>query len=312
MAARRRFANLDPVGKRGSGVLLRWALTRERARWPGWLDNPPFPPPGPVAPGQAGITFIGHSTLLLRVGGLTLLTDPQFSLRASPLRWAGPRRVRPPGLALDALPRIDAVLLSHDHYDHMDLPSLRALHERWAPRIVTTTGNARRLARAGIAGATELGWWDSCTLGPAQITATPAQHFSGRTPFDRYSTLWAGFMLATGAGRLLFAGDSGAGRHWTMIRERLGPPAIALLPIGAYLPRAIMAPVHVDPAEAVAAHRILGARHSIGMHWGTFQLTDEAIDAPLHALAAARNAAGLAPDTFDVLGFGETRVLPLA
>lgn len=269
------------------------------------------------------VTFIGHSTFLLRFatpggGVLSVLTDPQFSERASPLRWVGPRRVRAPGVALDALPGVDAVLLSHDHYDHMDLPSLRALHARWAPLVVTTLGNARHLARAGVPGAVELGWWDSHAVGPARVTATPARHFSGRGLFDRFRTLWAGFMVEVPgdgdegtAGRLFFAGDSGAGRHWAMIRERLGPPGVALLPIGAYRPREIMAPVHVDPAEAVAARAGLGAARAVGMHWGTFQLTDEGVEDPVRALEVARAATGLAQEDFDVLAFGETRTLPL-
>ena len=240
-----------------------------------------------------------------------MLTDPQFSERASPVAWAGPKRVRAPGIALEALPRVDAVLLSHDHYDHMDLPSLRALHARWAPRVITTPGNGRRLARAGMPGAVELAWWQSCAVGPATVTATPARHFSGRTPFDRFSTGWAGFMVEMAGDRLFYAGDSGMGRHWTLIRDRLSPPGVALLPIGAYLPRAIMGPVHVDPAEAVTARAQLGALRAIGMHWGTFQLTDEDIDEPVRALEAARAAAGVSQDGFNVLGFGETRELPL-
>ena len=310
-ARRLRFHNLDPAESRGAAVLLRWALTRERARWPRRVEDPAYPPPGPVAPGHVGVTFIGHCTFLLRFPGLTLLTDPQFSERASPVQWAGPRRARAPGIGLHTLPRVDAVLLSHDHYDHMDLPSLRALHARWAPRVVTTLGNAQRLARAGMPGAVELDWWQDCTVGPARITATPARHFSGRTPFDRFQTLWAGFMVDTEDGRLFFAGDSGMGRHWAMIRDRLGPPGVALLPIGAYEPREIMAVVHVNPEEAVVARAELGAARAIGMHWGTFQLTDEGIEEPVRALEAARAAAGLSPECFDVMGFGETRALPL-
>jgi len=306
-----RFRNLEPTGRRGSLLLLRWMLTRRPARWPRIVVDPAYPPPGPVPPGHVAVTSIGHSTLLLRTPGLTILTDPQFSERASPLRWTGPRRARAPGIALDALPPIDLILLSHNHYDHMDLPSLRALHRRFGAPIVTTLGNAAPLARAGLPQARELGWWDAVTLGPARITATPAQHFSRRHLFDRDRTLWAGFMVDVGGGRFLFAGDSGAGGHWATILDRLGAPAVALLPIGAYAPRAIMGPVHMDPADAVAAHFALGARRSIGMHWGTFQLTDEGIDDPPEALVHARAAAGLLRESFDVLGFGETRNLPL-
>jgi L-ascorbate metabolism protein UlaG (beta-lactamase superfamily) len=184
---------------------------------------------------------------------------------------------------------------------------LRALQARFTPRFVTTLGNARALARLGIV-ATELDWWQNVAAGALRVTATPARHFSARTPFDRNRTLWGGFMLGVGAGKVLFAGDSGAGPHWGEIRLRLGAPDVALLPIGAYEPRWFMAPVHMNPAEAVEAHVALGAGRSVGMHFGTFQLTDEAIDAPLLALAAARQAAGV--DGFDTLGFGETGVYP--
>jgi len=305
-----RFRNLEPTGRRGGALLLRWMVRRQPARWPSHIENLPWPPPGPVPPRHAGVTSVGHSTFLLRMAAVTILTDPQFSERASPVGWAGPRRVRAPGIMIGALPPLDLILVSHNHYDHMDLPSLRALQGSGA-QIVTSSGNAAALAQAGIPGAQELGWWETATIGRARVTATPAQHFSRRGLFDRDRTLWAGFMVETEEGRVFFAGDSGAGGHWAEIREKLGAPSLALLPIGAYAPRAIMAPVHMDPAEAVAAHLALSARRSIGMHWGTFQLTDEGIDDPPQALAAARDAAGLLRERFDVLDVGETRNMPL-
>ncbi len=198
------------------------------------------------------------------------------------------------------------MLLSHNHYDHMDLPSLRRLHARDAPAIVTTLGNAATLARAGLGRATELDWWDSTLCGAIDITATPARHFARRGLWDRNRSLWAGFMLTVADGQLLFAGDSGAGPHWAAIRSQLGAPGIALLPIGAYEPRWLMAPVHMNPQEAIQAHRDLAARQSIGMHFGTFQLTDEAMDAPVKTLT--QHAQDI---PFGVLGFGETAILPL-
>ena len=310
------FFNPGASQARGVGAVLRWQLGRDKARWPAHIANPPFPPPGDaVPPGHASLTFIGHSTFLIRVPGpqgvTTILTDPIFSERCSPVQWMGPRRVRAPGLALDALPPIDAVLVSHNHYDHMDLPSLRALHRRLRPQFITTLGNAAALKDAGVPNAVELDWWDAADVGPVRVTATPARHFAARGVHDRNRTLWAGFMLETDGRTLLFAGDSGAGAHWTAIRDRLGPPGVALLPIGAYLPRSIMQPVHMNPAEAVQARADLGARHAVGMHFGTFQLTDEAVDAPLQALEQARADAGLAAQDFDVLGFGETRMVRL-
>lgn len=311
-----RFFNPGASQARGLGAVLRWQLKRHKARWPARLPNLIYPPPGDtVAPGQVSLTFIGHSTFLIRLAGphgvTTILTDPIFSERCFPVQWMGPRRVRAPGLALEALPPIDAVLVSHNHYDHMDLPSLRALHRRFRPLLLTTLGNARPLRDAGVPGATELDWWDAAPAGPVRVTATPARHFAARGPHDRNRTLWAGFMLEAAGGRLLFAGDSGAGPHWAAIRDRLGPPGVALLPIGAYLPREVMQPVHMDPTEAVQARADLGAHRAVGMHFGTFQLTDEAIDAPLRALQQACARARLPPGAFDVLGFGETRILPL-
>lgn len=266
------------------------------------------PPPAAVGPDKVAITFINQASFLIRLSGGVVLTDPIFSERCSPVSWAGPRRARPPGVALADLPRPDVVLLSHNHYDHMDLPTLRALQARDAPRFVTMLGNSRTLARLGIV-ATELDWWQEVSVGKLSISATPARHFSARTPFDRNRALWGGFMVSGGAGKVLFAGDSGAGPHWGDIRTRLGAPDVALLPIGAYEPRWFMAAVHMDPAEAVQAHLALGAGRSVGMHFGTFQLTDEAIDAPLVALEAARQQAGV--NRFDTLGFGETRVFAL-
>ncbi|WP_239992399.1 MBL fold metallo-hydrolase [Rhodopila globiformis] len=273
--------------------------------------DPSFPPPPlDVPPGHAAISHINHASFLIRFPGVVVLTDPIFSQRCSPVSWAGPQRARPPGIPLDDLPRPDVVVLSHNHYDHMDLPSLRELRRRHAPRFITTLGNGRALAREGIQ-ATELDWWQDAEHGPLRITATPARHFAARTPFDRNRTLWAGFMLRAGGGQVLFAGDSAAGSHWADIAARLGPPDVALLPIGAYEPRWFMAAAHMNPAEAVEAHRMLRARRSIGMHFGTFQLTDEAIDAPLEALAAARQQARLPPAIFTTHGFGETRLYEL-
>ena len=296
---------------RGFAQVVRWQLGASRAVWPTWVADPPQPPPpAEVADEAVAVTFINHATFLIRLPGLVVLTDPVFSRRCSPVSWAGPARVRAPGMALGDLPAPDLVLLSHNHYDHMDLPSLRMLRQRFAPRFVTMLGNARGLAKAGIE-AIELDWWDTTAIGTLRLTATPARHFAARTPFDRNRTLWGGFMMQTELGRILFAGDSGSGPHWREIRARLGAPDLALLPIGAYEPRWFMAPVHMDPAEAVQAHRDLGATVSVGMHFGTFQLTDEAIDAPALALDSARAAAGLDPDAFVTHGFGETRIYAL-
>ena len=302
-----RFFNPGPHRPaRGLMQVLRWRLRGGRAAWPAEVFDPAAaPPPSAVEPGSVAITFINHASFLIRLPGAVVLTDPIFSERCSPVSWAGPRRARRPGLALADLPRPDVVLLSHNHYDHMDFPTLRALQARHAPRFVTMLGNARRLAGLGIV-ATELDWWQAASVGALRITATPARHFSARSPFDRNRALWGGFMLSAAAGTVLFAGDSAAGPHWGEIRTRLGASDVALLPIGAYEPRWFMAAVHMDPAEAVQAHLTLGARRSVGMHFGTFQLTDEAIDAPLRGLKEACRQSSV--DSFETLGFGETAV----
>ena len=298
--------------------LLRWRLDRDgnRSRWPERIIDPapsgdPWAEPGP---GAVSVTFIGHSSFLIRLPGLTLLTDPVFSERASPVSWAGPKRARAPGRLLADLPPVDLVLLSHNHYDHMDLPSLQSVHRHSAPRVITPLGNAVHVRKAARFEIRELDWWQQTDLVPrtgeapaARVTAVPARHFSSRTLRDAGRSLWAGFMLEAAGIRLLFAGDSGDGLHWQRIRDRLGPPDLALLPIGAYAPRSMMSRVHMDPAEAVGAHRTLGAGRSIGMHFGTFQLTDEAIDAPERVMAEERRRQGVAEADFVTLGFGECR-----
>ena len=300
--------------------ILRWRLGGTRKRWPRRIVDPPpaGDPRQEPAPGTVGVTFIGHSCFLIRLPGLTIITDPTFSERASPVSWAGPRRVRAPGRTLDALPPVDLVLLSHNHYDHLDLPSLRALHRLCAPLVITPLGNAALVRKAAALQVRELDWWQTTTLpapagagiaapGWASITAIPAQHFSARTPRDSGRALWAGFVVEAGGMRLLFAGDSGWGAHYERIRARIGAPDLAFLPIGAYDPRSLMRRVHMDPEEAVRAHRTLGAARSIGMHFATFQLTDEAIDAPQRRLAEQVRSQGLQADAFVTLAFGETR-----
>jgi L-ascorbate metabolism protein UlaG (beta-lactamase superfamily) len=229
-----------------------------------------------------------------------------YSQRAGPLNVVGPRRVRQPGVPFDDLPAISIVLLSHNHYDHCDLPTLRKLARRDDPMVVTPLGNGALVRSAGIRRVEELDWWQDAKMSALPITLTPAQHFSARTPFDRNRALWGGFMLATGGVRIFFAGDTGYGPFFREVRQRLGPIDLALLPIGAYEPRWFMQPVHMNPAEAVQAHLDLEASGSIGMHFGTFRLTTEGIDEPLRALEEARRARSIPPSTFRTLPFGNS------
>jgi L-ascorbate metabolism protein UlaG (beta-lactamase superfamily) len=274
-------------------------------RWPREVPVEPRRPPTP-GPDQVVVTFIGHAAFLIQVAATTVLIDPVYSRRASPTSFAGPRRVRLPGVRFEDLPAISLVLLSHNHYDHCDLRTLRLLERRFHPPVVTPLGNGRLLRPAGIRQVEEIDWWETASAAPLPITLTPAQHFSARNMFDRNRALWGGFMIEAGGHRILFAGDTGYGPHFREIAARLGPVDLALLPIGAYEPRWFMKDIHMNPAEAVQAHLDLAARRSIAMHFGTFQLTPEGIDEPARDLAKALGERGVPAERFRTVEVGES------
>jgi len=278
-------------------------LREPRTPWPAHLDVIQQRPPA-LDGAAAVITFIGHATFLIQTAAANILTDPMYSERAGPLNVMGPRRVRQPAVRLDDLPPISMVLLSHNHYDHCDLATLRALASRFDPVVLTPLGNRRIVRSAGVRRIEELDWWQSSNAAPLPVTLTPARHFSARTPFDRNRALWGGFMLEPDGRRILFAGDTAYAPLFRDIRQRLGQPELALLPIGAYEPRWFMQSVHMNPAEAVQAHLDLAASASIGMHFGTFQLTAEGIDEPLRALDEALRSNNVPLEQFRTLQFG--------
>jgi N-acyl-phosphatidylethanolamine-hydrolysing phospholipase D len=260
-------------------------------------------------------TWIGHATVLVQSAGLNILTDPVFSERASPVSFLGPKRAQPPGIALADLPPIDVVLVSHNHYDHLDRLSAVQLNERsgGGTLFLVPLGLKAFLARQGIANVVELDWWEVYRHQGVEFHLVPVQHWSARGLDDRFQTLWGGWSVFAPDLRWYFSGDAGYSRHFAETRERLGSHArdgalfdLALLAIGAYAPRWFMREQHMNPAEAVQAHRALGARRSLGVHWGTFQLTDEALDQPPADLAAARQAQGLPEQDFFVLPIGGT------
>jgi len=252
------------------------------------------------------VTFIGHATFLIQTQTATIITDPVFADHAGPFGLLGPRRVGRPGIAFERLPPVSLILLSHNHYDHCDTHALRKLAQRFDPGVVAPLGNASLLRSVGLGRVEELDWWNEASVAGVPVTLTPAHHFSARTPFDRNRALWGGFVITIGARRIYFAGDTGYTAAFKDIYERFGSVDLALLPIGAYEPRWFMQSIHMNPAEAVQAHLDLRAHTSVAMHFGTFQLTPEGIDEPVHALADALDRHGIAPNAFRALSVGES------
>lgn len=313
--------------------VLRWRFQAMRAG----LPRPPATPIPQVAPdlafvhGNAGpdqqpaVTWIGHATVLAQLGGISLLTDPIFAERASPFGFVGPKRHQPPAIALPDLPHIDLVVISHNHYDHLDRAAVTALARQpgGAPLFVVPLGLAAWFRAAGLQNVVELDWWQSHRLAVAgreevEVMLVPAQHWSARGLNDRMQTLWGGFAVLAPDCHLFFAGDTAYSRDFADIRAHLaarqtaaagGGFDIALLPIGAYAPRWFMASQHVDVAEAVKIHGDVGAKRSLGIHWGTFALTDEPLDEPPRVLRQERAAQGLGADDFFTLAIGATQRL---
>jgi L-ascorbate metabolism protein UlaG (beta-lactamase superfamily) len=277
-------------------------LREKREPWPSRIAVAPQTPP-PLGESAAVVTFVGHSTFLIQTPAGNILTDPMYSERAGPLNLIGPRRVREPSVRFEDLPAIALVLLSHNHYDHCDVRTLRRLARRFDPTVVTPLGNAPLVRSAGIRRVIELDWWQRTDSTVIPIVATPAQHFSARTPWDRNRALWSGFVWTVAGRRIYFAGDTAYHPYFKEIGA-LGAVDLALLPIGAYEPRWFMRPVHMNPEEAVQAHLDVAAAQSVGMHFGTFQLTSEGIDDPVRTLEAIRRERGVPAEQFMTLEFG--------
>jgi L-ascorbate metabolism protein UlaG (beta-lactamase superfamily) len=305
----RRFVNLTGAAGQPFSAVPRMLLT-PRTPWPVRIDEPTHTPVA-LDGAAAAVTFVGHATFLIQTAAGNILTDPMYSQRAGPLNLLGPRRVRQPAVRFDDLPPIAMVLLSHNHYDHCDLPTLAMLAKRFDPIVVTPVGNGRLVRSAGMRRVEELDWWQDAKTSPTPVTLTPAHHFSARGPFDKNRALWGGFLIAAGNTRIYFAGDTAYAPFFRDVRQRLGPINLALLPIGAYEPRWFMRVVHMNPAEAVQAHLDLDASQSIAMHFGTFQLTAEGIGEPVRDLAEALHANGIPQSRFRALAFGDSFRLEL-
>lgn len=325
--------NYTTATDKSRSEFLRWQWERARAG----LPKPPEKLTPVVAPDmkfvsankgasqEPAITWIGHATMLVQMGGLNILTDPMFSDRASPVQFAGPQRYQPPGISLTDLPHIDVVLLSHNHYDHLDTNSVKALNAQagGAPLFIVPLGVKKWFSAEGITNVQQLDWWDKTTVkttaGQVEVHFTPVQHWSARSLGDRRATLWGGFAVFAPDFHLYFSGDTGYSKDFIDTRERFAPMQtdalgggfdMALIAVGAYEPRWFMKEQHVNPEEAVQIHLDLKAKRSVGVHWGTFDLTDESLDQPPKDLAAARMAKKLQQEAFDVMAIGQTLKLP--
>lgn len=308
------FQNSVPMDK-GAGDLMRlgWGSMFDAEEWPDWVEIAQQKVPQLRLRSGLSVTFVNHASFLIQLDGINILTDPIYSDRASPSQLAGPARVHQPGIAFEDLPPIDVILVSHNHYDHLDEGTLRrfaAMEQQ--PLVVSGLGNGALFEKWGLKRHRDLDWEDSVEFSGIQFTFTECRHRSGRGAVDQMKTLWGAFAIHSNSASVYFAGDSGYGPHFKSTGDRHGPFTLALLPIGAYEPRWFMADVHVNPQEAVQAHLDLRAERSVAMHFGTFQLTYESYGQPAEDLAAALTAKNLSAEDFDVLQPGDTALIVAA
>ena len=309
------FFNPNGVYPKGPGALLKWRLgPRNAATWPqSYPSSLRDKPPATHAGEGVRVAYVGHASFLIQGRGRNVLIDPVWAPQVGPVSFIGPRRVNDPGIIFEDLPKIDAVLITHNHYDHMDTQVVARLWQRFRPRVITPLGNDTILAREipGLT-ATAVDWDDAIDLGDGLVVhVEPTVHWSARGIKDRRHALWASFVLQTGAHKIYCIGDTGFadGTTFRRVRDRHPALALALIPIGAYEPRWFMRNSHINPEEAVQVMRLSGAPRALGHHWGTFRLTDEAVDQPMLDLAAAREAHGIAPELFPALRSGEVHII---
>lgn len=299
-----KFLNGEGYDEQGFRQLLKWATNRAPGEWTE-LKEEDFEygkkPASRISDSTHVITYINHSTFLIQLDNLNIITDPVYSERVSPFSFAGPKRMRPPGIRFEDLPEIDIVLISHNHYDHLDINTIKKIRDAFDPLFITPLGVDLYLKKNGVSNTASLDWWEEAQVSEStDIAAVQAQHFSSRGPFDRDKTLWAGFVIKSQQGNIYFAGDTGYNTFFKEIGERYAPIKTALIPIGAYIPRWFMSPVHVDPVQGIQIHKDVKAEFSIGMHFGTFPLADDGHDDPINEFNAA-----VGNENFVLLGEGE-------
>ncbi|HEU5145723.1 MAG TPA: MBL fold metallo-hydrolase [Chryseosolibacter sp.] len=303
------FVNPGRVKAKGGMDVLKWMITRKRGPWHEKHDETFGKHPLGHFKGGLRVTYINHATFLIQLDGVNILTDPVWSKRVSPFKWIGPKRMSPPGIQFGDLPRIHAVLLTHNHYDHLDIETMRMVFTAHHPQIIAPLGLKKFLDQNYIRGCAELDWWQEMQVNDLVIESLPAQHFSGRGLLDRDATLWCGYAVKSRAGNIYFAGDTGYNdKTFREIGARSGPFRVSILPIGAYKPEWFMSPIHVSPEDAVRIHLDVKSQNSIAMHFGTFPLADEGEREPVEDLRVALKKRGIDGQEFITLKPGEVRV----
>lgn len=301
----KQFTNPTGVKAKGLPDVFKWIRERKPGKWVYRKDVTPGPRPLPRYDGGVRITFVNHSTFLIQVDGVNIITDPVWSERVSPFTFAGPKRMRPPGVKFEDLPKIDLVLLSHNHYDHLDITTVKRIHDKYNPQYIVPLGVAAYLKNNGIELVKELDWWQTTAFGTGfTVESVPAQHFSGRGTFDRDRTLWCGYAIHGAHGNVYFAGDTG---YNTTTFKEIGTrtkPTLAIIPIGAFKPEWFMSPIHCSPSEAVQIFKDLGSPQSVASHFGTFPLADDGSDDPIEQLRDALKKENIPHDKFLVLTEG--------
>ncbi len=300
------FINPGNVKAKGFLDVLKWGLNREKGSWPPSEGLSYGPPPPQIVNDQLRITFINHSTFLIQTEGLNILTDPVWGERVSPVSWAGPKRHRPAGIKYEDLPPIDVVLITHNHYDHLDMPTMKRIWRDHAPLIITPLGVDLLLKKSNIENIKVTDWWDEVKINDRlSVLSVPAQHFSGRGTFDRDATLWCGFVLKRAKGNVYYVGDTGYGDFFTDIYEKAGPFKVSVIPIGAYKPNWFMSPIHTSPSDAVQIHKDVKSENSIAMHFGTFPLADDGLYDPVNDLYASLEKENVDKSRFVVMKEGD-------
>ena len=285
---------------------LKWRFTANKGPWPNWVKNKlSTKPTKRIKESSLTATFINHATVLIQFGNINIITDPIFSKRCSPFSWIGPKRVREPGVKFEDLPPIDIVLISHNHYDHLDIPTLKKLAKRDNPIIISGLGNGQLFEKNQLKNYKDLDWGDTLELKGLKFHFLVAQHWSGRGLTDRLQTLWGSFLIEKDGKKVYFAGDTGYGPHFKDHGNTFAPVDLALLPIGAYRPRWFMKFAHMSPQDALKAHLDLKSKRSIGIHFGTFSLGDDAFDDPIKDLKKEREKMGINEKDFIAPEFGE-------